>query len=40
VVVEDDAIRATASAQDQTDDQTQVTAREIGAWEHHDYGLR
>jgi hypothetical protein len=38
VAVEDDAIRATALARDQTGDQTQVTAGEIGAWEHHDYG--
>jgi hypothetical protein len=38
VAVEDDATRATASARDQTGDQTQVTVGEIGAWEHHDYG--
>jgi hypothetical protein len=36
VAVEDDAIRAAASARDQTGDQTQVTTGEIGAWEHHD----
>jgi hypothetical protein len=38
VAVEDDAIRATALARDQTSDKTQVTAGEIGVWEHHDYG--
>jgi hypothetical protein len=36
VVVEDNAIRVAASARNQTGDQTQVTAGEIGAWEHHD----
>jgi hypothetical protein len=38
VVVEDDAIKAAASARDQTGDHTQVTSGEIEAWEHHDNG--